>query len=164
MKRKTLVTIHLTAAIVATLTISTFFVSSVVAEINGTEALIKKVKQVIFLALPILLIVMPALGITGNKLAGKSKNPVILSKQRRMKFIVMNGIILISLACFLYYRSLYETIDDVFLIFQFLEFSFGLLNLTLIGMNIKSGLQLSGRWKQRNIIQSHEISTKKIFE
>jgi hypothetical protein len=93
---------------------------------------------------------MPALGATGNILAGKSQNPIVLAKKRRMRFVFVNGLTLISLACFLYYRSHYQTIDGVFLAAQIAEFVLGLTNLTLIGLNIKSGFQLSGRLKRNS--------------
>ena len=148
MKRKTLVTIHLIATMVAVLTIATFFISSVVAELSGDETLIRKVKESIFFSLPLLLVAMPVLGVSGSKLGGASKNPTVLAKQRIMKFIILNGLILTGLASFLYYRSNYQSIDMVFLSAQFAEFFFGLANLTLIGLNIKSGLKLSGRLKR----------------
>lgn len=68
----------------------------------------------ILYSLPLLLITMLTVGITGNKLAGKSKNRLVLTKQKRMKFILLNGVCLIGLACFLYYRSHYGTIDGIF--------------------------------------------------
>jgi hypothetical protein len=148
MKRKTIVKIHVIVTVIATLTIVTFFISSLVAEINGNEAFIREVKEMILFSLPIMLIAMPALGITGNKLAGKSRNPIILTKRKRMRLVFVNGIALMALACFLYYRSHYQTIDAVFLLAQMAEFALGLTSLILIGMNIKSGFQLSGKFKK----------------
>ena len=148
MKRKNLVRIHIIATIIAAITIASFFISSLAAEINGSETAIREVKEGILYSLPVLLIAMPALGATGNILAGKSQNPIVLAKKRRMKFVFVNGLTLISLACFLYYRSHYQTIDGVFLAAQIAEFVLGLTNLTLIGLNIKSGFQLSGRLKR----------------
>ena len=148
MKRKSIVKLHITATVIAVLTISTFFISSLRAEIIGDNLLIKTVKTGILYALPLLLLVMPTLAITGNKLAGKSKHPSILKKLRRMKFVMINGFILIGLAVFLYYLANYQSIDDTFLYVQIAEFIFGLSNLSLIGMNIKTGLQLSGKLKK----------------
>jgi len=148
MKRKNLVRIHVIATIIAAITIASFFISSLAAEINGSETAIREVKKVILFSLPVLLIAMPALGATGNMLAGKSQNPIVLAKKRKMKFVLINGLTLISLACFLYYRSHYQTIDGIFFAAQLTEFAFGLTNLTLIGLNIKSGFQLSGRLKR----------------
>ncbi|RYE23707.1 MAG: hypothetical protein EOP45_06605 [Sphingobacteriaceae bacterium] len=148
MKRKSLIGIHIIATVIAAITITSFFISSLAAEINGSEAAIRKVKEVILFFLPVLLVAMPALGVTGNILAGKSQNPIVLAKKRRMKIVFVNGLILITLACFLYYRSHYQTIDNIFLTAQLTEFALGLTNLTLIGLNVKSGFQLSGRLKR----------------
>lgn len=147
MKRKKLVTVHLIATIIAVLTISTFFTISLIAEIKGNDDFIRSVKAFILYALPIMVLAMPTLKITGDKLAGKSKSPLILAKIKRMKLVLVNGMILISLAIFLYYRSHYQQIDNVFLIAQIAEFAFGLFNLSLIFMNAKAGMQLSGKLK-----------------
>ena len=148
MKRKTLVKIHVIATVIATLTIGSFFISSLVAELSGDETRIRDVKAAILFALPLLLVAMPAVGLTGNKLAGKSQNTIVLAKRKRMKFVFINGMVLVSLACFLYYRSHYQTIDGIFLTAQIAEFALGLTNLILIGLNSKSGFQLSGRFKK----------------
>ena len=144
MKRKTLVRIHLVATMIAAATIATFFCSSLAAEINGDELLIRTVKKGIVLSLPILVIAMPTLGITGNKLAGSSQNPIVFLKKRRMKLVLINGIMLIALACFLFYRSHFRAIDSIFMVAQAVEFILGLTNLVLIGLNIAGGLKLSG--------------------
>lgn len=147
MKRKTIVTVHLIVTIIAVLTITTFFSISLFAEIKGDEEVIKSVKAFILYALPVMILAMPALKITGDKLAGKSKSPLVAAKVKRMKLVVINGMILISLAVFLYYRSHHQQIDNIFLIAQITEFVFGLFNLSLIFMNAKAGMQLSGRLK-----------------
>lgn len=154
MKRKTLVKIHIIATTIAVITIATFFVSSLIAEINGDKGLIRDVKKVILFSLPVLLIAMSALGISGNRLAGKSQNPIVLAKQKRMKLVFINGMGLVTLACFLYYRSHYQTIDIIFLGAQIAEFALGLTNLILMGLNIKSGFQLSGRFKKQKSVKT----------
>lgn len=157
MKRKTLVRIHVSTTIIATLTIAFFFVSSATAEIVGDETFIKKVKEVIFFLLPVMIVTMPILGITGNKLANKSQSPMVNGKRRRMKFIAVNGLILIFLASLLYYRSHYLAIDNMFLAIQFGELAFGFTNLLLIGMNIRDGLQLSGRLKKNHQLKGNTV-------
>lgn len=145
MGRKTLLKIHFIATAIAAITIFTFFTSSLIAEIKGDESFIKSVKSFIIYALPILIVSMPTLAITGNKLAGHSKNRLVLIKKNRMKLVMVNGMILISLAIFLFYRSHFQEIDGVFLTFQIAEFFFGMVNLTLIGLNARNGMQLT--WK-----------------
>lgn len=148
MKRSKIVTAHIAGTIIAVLTISSFFSFSLIAEIIGEDLFIKKVKTGILYCLPILVIAMPMLAISGNKLAGNSKNPIVAKKMKRMKFIAFNGIILISLAIYLYYHAIYKTIDSTFLYVQLVEFLIGAVNLGLIVMNINSGLKLSGRSKK----------------
>ena len=148
MKRNQILLIHIIATIVAMITISTFFIVSLRAEIIADEALIKATKTAILYGLPILLIVMPTLAISGKKLAGKSKSLLVLKKLKRMNWIMVNGILLISLAIYLYYRATYIAIDPIFLFAQITEFIFGIANLTLISLNVKSGLQLSGKMKK----------------
>lgn len=148
MKRKTIVKAHFVATIIASITILTFFSLSLFAEIKGDDQFIKNVKAFILYALPVMIIAMPMLKITGDKLAGKSKNPIVLAKKKRMKLMIVNGIGLMTLAIFLYYRSHFQTIDNVFLIAQIAEFGFGLGNLTLIILNAKSGMQLSEKLKR----------------
>ncbi|AZQ63898.1 hypothetical protein EI427_17205 [Flammeovirga pectinis] len=143
MTRKNILKIHILATIIAVLTISSFFSVSLWAEINDDLEVIKIVKEGVVKCLPLLIIAMPSLAITGKKLAGNSKNKIVLKKVKRMNYVTINGVILISLAIFLYYRSHYLTIDSVFLYAQGAEFIFGLCNLRLIVLNAKSGLKLS---------------------
>lgn len=147
MKRKYILIIHITATIIAALTIANFFTFSLIAEIYGNPLFIKQVKTTILYALPLMIIAMPMLVISGKKLAGKSKSPLVIIKQKRMKFIAINGVMLISLAIYLYYHANFKIIDTTFLVLQILELTLGLTNLILLGSNIKTGMKLSGRLK-----------------
>ena len=148
MERKIWVRVHLIATVLAVFIVSTFFIASLVAELNGDPVFIRGVKRGILYSLPLLIFVMPALAITGNKLARRSKSPQVLRKQQRMRWVGINGFMLVSLAIFLYYRSHYHDIDRAFLFAQLAEFVLGLTNLVLIALNARSGLQLSGRLKK----------------
>ena len=148
MKRKTVLTAHIIATFIAVLTIACFFSFSLIAEIKGNHEFIKQVKTGVLYCLPILLFAMPMLGITGKKLAGNSNSPIVATKIKRMKFVAFNGIILISLAVYLYYRANYNNIDSTFLGVQIIELLFGAINLILLGLNIKGGMQLSGKIKR----------------
>jgi hypothetical protein len=161
MKRKTIARIHIAATIVAAITIATFFSISLVAELSGEEAFRRKVKEGILYSLPLMIVAMPILNISGNKLASKSQNPTVLAKRKRMKIIVVNGLCLISLACFLYYRSHYGVIDRLFHTAQILEFALGLTNLVLIVVNAKNGLELSGRLKKTQPTKTSTINHSK---
>lgn len=147
MKRSQLLFFHILSTIIALLTIGSFFSFSLFAEIKGSQHFISQVKRVIFYCLPILVITMPSLAISGKRLAGNSKNLLVLSKLKRMKWIAMNGVVLVSIAIYLYYLSNFGEISQTFWIFQTVEIVFGGFNLILIGLNIKSGLVLSKKKK-----------------
>jgi hypothetical protein len=149
MNRKVIVTTHLIAAIVAFLTIVSFFISSLVAEFSGDEALIVEVKRIIFYCLPLLFVVMPLLGISGNKLAGKSANPIIKRKMKRIKFILLNGLILTGLAIYLYVMANAGEIDGTFYALQVVELLAGATNLILLVLMFRDGFRLSGRTRKK---------------
>ncbi|MDF9800169.1 hypothetical protein OKW21_005432 [Catalinimonas alkaloidigena] len=143
MKRKTLKQIHCIMAVLAMLTIVSFFASSLVAELSGNEAIIIKVKTYIFYALLLMIIFMPALGLSGKLLAGKSHHLLIQQKMRRVKLIVLNGIVLVSLAILLYIRASNANIDDIFQALQLTELLLGGMNIYLMSLMIRDGLKLS---------------------
>ncbi|WP_237608950.1 hypothetical protein [Aequorivita xiaoshiensis] len=145
MKRSKIVTVHIMATVIAGFTISCFFSFSLIAEILGEDLFIKQVKTGILYCLPILVITMPMLAISGKKLAESSKSLIVAKKMKRMKFIALNGVVLILLAIYLYYHAIYKTIDSAFLYVQIVELLIGAVNLRLIVLNINSGLKLSGR-------------------
>ncbi|WP_313114355.1 hypothetical protein [Aequorivita sediminis] len=145
MKRSKIVIVHIMATVIAGFTISCFFSFSLIAEILGEDFFIKQVKTGILYCLPILVVTMPMLALSGKKLSENSQNPIVNKKLKRMKLIALNGVILISLAIYLYYHATYKSIDNTFLYVQVLELVIGALNLGLIVMNINSGLKLSGR-------------------
>lgn len=145
MKRKKIVLAHIIAAMIAFLTIINFFGFSLVAEILGNDAFIIKVKTAILYCLPILIVAMPAIALSGNKLAGRSEHPLVLAKAKRMKFIAANGFVLIGLAIYLYYHAVNKPIDQTFLVVQIMELAFGFTNLVLMGLNMRDGFALSGK-------------------
>ncbi len=143
MKHKQILYIHIAATILATATISLFLIFSIHAEIDGNHNYIRSVKQSILYTLPILIFCMPALALTGKQLAGNSTHPTVTKKLNRMKLIMINGFILIALACLLYYRSHYGAIDIIFQFVQLVEQIIGSLNLFFIGLNARNGMILS---------------------
>ena len=148
-KRKLFSKIHKVAGITALFVISSFFLSSVYGEIIGKHELILAIKTYIVYTIPIMLILMPVCAITGKKMAGKSKSPVVKSKNKRVKFIAINGIILITLALVLYKRAVNGEIDITFLTIQVVEFNFGLTNIIMLGLMIRDGRILTGKIKKK---------------
>ena len=138
--------IHLTAAVIATLCIATFFTSSILVELFGTYDSIAMVKRLI--VMPGLFILIPAIAMTGGTGFALSKNRkgrLVENKKKRMPFIAANGIlILLPAAIFLNQWAASGLFDTRFYIVQSLELMVGAINLSLMAMNIRDGLRMSG--------------------
>ena len=138
--------IHLTAAVIATLCIATFFTSSILVELLGTHESVAMVKRLI--VMPGLFILIPAIAMTGGTGFALSKNRkgrLVENKKKRMPFIAANGIlILLPAAIFLNQWAASGLFDTRFYIVQGLELMAGAINLSLMAMNIRDGLRMSG--------------------
>lgn len=140
--------IHPLSGALAFLTILTFWVSTVMSESFGAEATITAVK----LSIPWgFLILVPALaitGFTGLRMAGASADPAIVGKKRRMPFIAGNGLlVLVPSAIYLAVLASRGAFGTVFYAVQAIELIAGAVNLTLMALNMRDGLRLSGRLK-----------------
>ena len=139
--------IHPIAACIATLCIAIFFTSTIVVEIGGSYEMIATVKHLI--VLPGLFILVPAIAITGGTgfvLSKTGKGVLVENKKKRMPFIAANGIlILLPTAIFLEQWAVAGLFDSRFYVVQGVELIAGATNLTLMSLNIRDGLKLSGR-------------------
>lgn len=139
--------IHLIAAVLATLTIATFFLSTVLVELFGSPEAVAGVKRLI--VIPGLLLLVPAIAATGGSgfALSKSRRGVLVeAKKKRMSFIAGNGLlILIPCAIFLDLWASKGVFDIRFYLVQALELLAGGTNLVLMGLNMRDGLRLTGR-------------------
>ncbi len=145
-------TIHAFAGITAFLLILTFFTSTVAVELSGNEEAIASVKRWIVYGLFAL---VPAIAITGAMGAVLAKNTIsnlTSTKKKRMPIIAANGIaILIPAAIYLDHLAAAGDFGTAFYLVQTLELLAGATNLTLMALNIRDGLRLTGRLgKTRN--------------
>jgi len=142
--------IHPIAGAIGFLTILTFWTSTVGSELFGSLAAVTAVKQAIPWGF---LLLVPALAITGAsgfRMAGASCDPRIVRKKRRMPFIAGNGIlILIPAALYLARLASLGEFGNLFYGIQAVELIAGAANLTLMFLNIRDGLRLTGRWRLR---------------
>ncbi|OQW92008.1 MAG: hypothetical protein BWK78_02975, partial [Thiotrichaceae bacterium IS1] len=70
---------------------------------------------------------------------------------KRMPFIAANGmLILLPAAIMLNLWAAAGTFDTTFYVVQALELIVGPINLTLMGLSIRDGLRLTGRFKPKN--------------
>ncbi len=142
--------IHPIAGAIAFLMIACFWLSTVLVELFGSDALITAVKTTIPLGFFILVPAMAAVGGSGFTLAGKGRSEVLRDKARRMPIIAFNGIvILIPAALFLAAKAQAGELDSTFYLVQILELIAGATNLTLMSLSIRDGLQLKGRFRRR---------------
>jgi hypothetical protein len=136
--------LHSVAGFIAFLTILCFWLSTVVVELGKDPAAIAAVKLAILWGLLVLIPAAAAAGATGFKRAGKSQDQVVASKRRRMPFIAVNGIlVLVPCAVFLQQRASAGAFDRAFYSVQAIELTAGVVNLILLGRNIRDGFQLS---------------------
>ncbi len=144
-------TLHKLGAMTATLCIATFFVSTLGVELFGSADAIARVKQLI--VMPGLFILVPAIAVAGATGFGLGKNRrgrLVESKKRRMPFIAMMGIlVLIPAATVLNMWAAAGAFDTKFYVLQLIELAAGATNLTLMAMNIRDGLKMSGKMPAR---------------
>lgn len=148
--RTSLSMLHRTAAIIAFVLILSFFTSSVLVELFGSEQAMTTVKTAIFFAVWVLIPCMAIAGITGSKLAPKANKGVLGAKKKRMPFIAANGM-LVLLPCATYLHTLASKgqFDHTFYWIQGIEFVAGFINLTLMGLNIRDGLRSKNKRSPR---------------
>jgi hypothetical protein len=157
----TLSRVHFVAALLATLTIALFFGSTVVVEATGDHAAVARVKSLI--VVPGLLVLVPAIAVTGSTgfvLSRGWQGPLVARKKRRMPIIAGNGlVILVPAAIVLDQWAAAEAFDARFYLMQAVELIAGGMNLTLMGLNIRDGLSLSGRFRPRPPVRPPQTPT-----
>lgn len=141
--------LHLIAGPLATLTIATFFLSTVIVELFGSHQAVAIVKSLI--VMPGLFILVPLIAATGGSGLALSKvreGRLVEAKKRRMPFIAANGfLVLVPAAIFLDRWAFIGAFDTKFYLVQGAELLAGAVNLTLMGMNMRDGLKMSGRFR-----------------
>lgn len=138
--------IHPVSGAVALLTIATFWFSTAVSELFGSEATIVAVKTAIPWGFLLLVPALAAAGGSGVALSRGHRGGLIGTKLRRMPVIAANGIlILIPAALFLAHKARQGEIDAIFYTVQAAELLAGAVNITLLGLNMRDGLRMTGR-------------------
>ena len=148
--------IHPIAGAVALNLIATFWLSTIVSELSGSVAFVTAVKSAVPWGFLLLVPSLAATGGSGFALAHGGRGGLIGTKVKRMPFIAANGIlILIPSTLFLAHKARVGEFDVVFYMVQVLELLAGATNITLLGLNMRDGLKLSGKIGTRNLITSN---------
>lgn len=143
--------VHAIAGAIGFLTILTFWSSTVISELFGSHETIAMVKGMILKGMFILIPAMAIVGASGVSL-GKGRNDALVSaKMKRMPIIAANGLlILLPMAFLLESRASAGSFDTTFYLLQCVELIGGATNLTLMGLNMRDGLRLTGKGKPKD--------------
>ncbi|WP_353979670.1 hypothetical protein [Salinicola endophyticus] len=145
--------LHRLAATLAILCIATFFSSTILAELLGTAASIVTVKSLI--VWPGLWVLVPSIALTGGSgfaLAKSRSGKLVRRKKMRMPFIAINGLlVLIPCAVLLDRWASAGAFDTAFYLVQGAELLAGATNLVLMGMNMRDGFKMSGRFRHSTL-------------
>lgn len=135
--------IHALAGSVAFLTILSFWISTVVAELFFPATAVADVKRAILYGLLLLLPSLMATGGTGALLARSRSGPLVEAKQRRMRILAANGLlIMLPAAVFLHHKAARGELDTGFYLVQVIELAIGAAQLVLLVRNFRDGLRL----------------------
>ena len=139
-------TMHPIAGALALVTISSFWLSTVLTEVFAGASLVTLVKTTIPWGFLLLVPILALAGLSGFRLAGKMRGPLVAAKRRRMPIIAANGIVvLIPCALFLASKAEAGAFDASFYAVQAIELVFGAVNIALMAMNMRDGLRMKGR-------------------
>lgn len=142
--------LHPIAGAGALLIIASFWLSTVVSEASGAMEAIVAVKTAIPWGFLLLVPLMMATGASGFALARGRKGGLVAAKGRRMRIIALNGIfVLIPSALFLAAAARAQAFGTGFVVVQAIELAAGLVNITLMGLNMRDGLQMTGRLRRQ---------------
>lgn len=141
--------IHPIAGALAILTIATFWLSTALAELFASQAVVTAVKTTIPWGFFVLIPALAAAGGSGFAMAKGRRTGLISTKIKRMPIIAGNGIlVLIPSALYLASKARAGEFDTAFYLVQTLEFVAGAVNITLLGLNMRDGLKMKG-WLRR---------------
>lgn len=138
--------LHAAAGCIALLTISAFWISTVLSELFASPSTIAAVKQNVLWGMLILIPAMATVGATGANLGKGWRLPLVKAKQARMKRIAANGLlILLPSAIFLAARAQAHQFDTAFYAVQIIELLAGAINIILLSRSLRDGLSLRNR-------------------
>ena len=138
--------IHAIAGAIGLLMIVLFWTSTVLSEVFGSYETIAAVKGWILYGMFIQIPAMAIVGASGMSLGAGRSERLVSAKKKRMPIIAANGIlILLPMAFLLESKASAGTFDTLFYVLQAVELIAGATNFTLMGLNMRDGMSLTGR-------------------
>jgi len=136
----------LIASVAALAIVASFLASSAAVEVFGDESDIRAVKKTILAMLVVLIPLMVAAGMSGRRLAGRSRAAALRRKLQRTKAIGATGLlVLVPCAIALERLAAQDDFGPAFATVQGVELLGGTLNLTLLMLNLRDGMALRAR-------------------
>lgn len=138
-----LLKIHATASGIALITMMMFWTASVWAEAFATFHSVVFIRHSIVQGMLVLIPSLIIMNASGFALRRKRPAALLSKKITRAKVITINGaLVLLPSALVLNYLASNGTFGALFYSLQALELFAGVINITLLGMNIREGLAL----------------------
>ena len=143
--------VHAIAGAIGLLMILTFWTSTVISELFGSQETVAMVKGLVLRGMFILIPAMAIVGASGASLGKGRSDALVSAKMKRMPIIAANGLlILVPMAFLLESRASAGSFDTMFYLLQGVELIAGAVNLTLMGLNMRDGIRLSGKGKSKD--------------
>ncbi len=138
--------IHAIAGGVGFLMILLFWTSTAFTELFASQETVAAVKALILKGMFILIPAMVIVGGSGMAMGKNRTDAEAIAKKKRMPIIALNGLlILLPCAWFLAGRAAAGVFDTLFYAIQMVELIAGAANLTMMGLNIRDGLTITGK-------------------
>lgn len=138
--------VHAIAGAIGLLMILTFWTSTVISELFGSHETVAMVKGLVLKGMFILIPAMAIVGASGASLGKGRSDTLVSAKMKRMPIIAANGLlILVPMAFLLESRASAGNFDTTFYLLQCVELIAGATNLTLMGLNMRDGMRLTGK-------------------
>ncbi|WP_120499894.1 hypothetical protein [Roseovarius sp. EL26] len=138
--------IHAIAGGIGFLMIFLFWTSTAFSELFASHETIAAIKGLILKGMFVLIPAMAIVGGSGMAMGRRRKDAPARAKKKRMPIIALNGLlILLPAAWFLAGKAAAGEFDSTFYIVQAVELIAGAANLTMMGLNIRDGLKMTGK-------------------
>ncbi|MES0862573.1 hypothetical protein ABLN87_09460 [Ruegeria sp. SCPT10] len=138
--------IHAIAGGIGFVMILLFWTSTITSELFASHEAVATVKALILKGMFILIPAMAIAGGSGMAMGQKRKDALTKAKKTRMPVIALNGLlILVPAAWFLAGKAATGEFDSTFYTVQVIELIAGAANLTMMGLNIRDGLRMTGK-------------------
>ncbi len=142
--------VHTVAGVIALLMIATFWLSTALSELFAPPEVVVAVKTAIPWGFLVLIPALMATGGSGFLRARGRRAGLVGVKLKRMQMIAANGLlVLLPAALFLATRAQIGAFDTTFYAVQAVELIAGLVNFTLVSLNLRDGLKMTGRLRRR---------------